>query len=366
MVRSSCIQKMNRHIYQTVVISGTGHSVLIAPGSSATNGHIRELTLLDKKLLDKLQKVLALTGSCVETEAQAAAGCLARLLVLHNLDIADLERRGAVEVPKVSESKHNLGKAAFKWKLKLAEEIAEHYFCYALIDHKIKHVSFVGRPDNVDSLRMLYDWLINQVRDIASVERCRYIAENNEHIDPLRWQVGFGEGAAIRFGERLREQRQRESTEAGTALVISHTTEISDFLETQYGYRTDGRSTKMQQEYEERWNARKERLDELRRTDPEAYFRECPWNRPLSTEEEVKQGKERARLAKREEYNAKRRKGYQWKDETSEEWAKRQQRQIAESSGYQAADRVNLTPFLTGEVIGERPTLPTEPILIGE
>jgi len=122
-----------------------------------------------EKLFDKLRKLLALTTSPVEGEAHAAAHKLQELLTEHNLNVADLESRGQAK-PAVREDKHDLGKAAFKWKLDLAEVMADHYYCFPLVDRYTKTVAFVGRPDNIKSLQMLYGWVIDQIKRIGSEE----------------------------------------------------------------------------------------------------------------------------------------------------------------------------------------------------
>lgn len=300
---------------------------------------------------EKLRKILALTTSPVEGEAQAAAAMLARLLEQHNLDLADLEQKGAAK-PGVREDSHDLGKAAFKWKLTLAEEIADYYFCWPMIDRVRNTVAFVGRPDNVESLKMLYDWLIDQIKRFGSVERKAYILETGEHIDPLRWQTGFGEGAAKRLGERLEEMRKKESSEAGTALVLSVHSELSDYLEQKKGFRIDGQKTKRQMEREEEWRKYDEevekgrlRLEKLKETDLEAYYAECPWDTP---EERDKEARRIAELRKREQRNANRRKGPQRRFESWTEFDKRVQKEKAKISGSNAANKINLTPFISG------------------
>lgn len=126
--------------------------------------------------IDKLQKVLALTKSPNEFEAQAAADILAKLLKAHNLDMADLEARGTEAAPGVEERGHDLGKAAFQWKLDLARYIANFYYCEAIV-FADKSLVFIGRPDNVQSLQMLYGWLIDQIKRIATEERKVWMLE---------------------------------------------------------------------------------------------------------------------------------------------------------------------------------------------
>src|SRR5437762_2888653 len=103
----------------------------------------------DQHLINRLRKVLALTSSPMEHEAQLAAERLRELLTKHNLDMADLEEKGGRVPPSIHEAGHDLGKAAFKWKLDLAEGISEFYYCVGLVNRYSKTVTFVGRPDNV-------------------------------------------------------------------------------------------------------------------------------------------------------------------------------------------------------------------------
>lgn len=313
---------------------------------------------MDNRIIEKLRKVLALTNSPVEAEARLAAERLQELLTAYNLDIADLEQKGGHASPTIKEDSHDLGKAAFKWKLNLAEVIAEHYFCVPIVNHYAKTVAFVGRPENVESLKMLYQWLIDQIRRISSEERKKHIQTTGEHIDPLRWQVGFGEGAVIRLGERLheikkaREEAEAKSSRSGTtvtALVRTRMDEINDWLEKKYGYRRDGRPTKAQMERTRQWEERQKAMQELKERDPAAYYEIRPWEKPdsMKTAEELREEKkqearERARARRREARWAR-----EWRDRRSpEQIRKERQSYTARESGEASADRINLEPFL--------------------
>ena len=303
---------------------------------------------MDTALKEKLEKILALTTSPVEGEAQAATEMLNKLLAKHNLDIAQLEARGQ-KAPQIKEQGYDLGKAAFKWKLNLAEVVAGHYFCAPLVNYTSKTVVFVGRPDNVESLQMLYGWLIDQIRRIATEERKAYIANTGEHIDPLRWQLNFGLGAVARLAERLEElRRARQADVNSMALVVHHESEISDYFEEKYGYRRDGRPTKAQQESDDRWNSQQAARRYLKHFNIEAYYRLYPHEHPDAiAKREAELRKDREERAKREERNAKRRKGraYTYKEY---DYEKEEQEYAARSTGKKAADRVAIEPFLNG------------------
>lgn len=321
---------------------------------------------MEERIIERLRKVLALTNSPAEGEAQAAAAMLAKLLTDHNLSMADLEKKGGQASPGIKKQGHDLGKAAFKWKLDLAEAIAEHYYCHSLVDRETKTVAFVGRPDNVESLQMLYGWIIDQIRRIASDERRVHQRESGEHIDPLRWQVNFGIGAVERLGVRLHEKRAEEQRKAeaapsgSTALVVmsdARKQEISDYLEKEFGYRIDGQMTALQRKRDEEWKEylAKQQVEEDARaallvSDPEEYYRKFPNEHPdEKAKRQAELDKWWAKEKKKEERNLARRTGRYQRETTPEERRQRQQAETATDSGYRSADRVNLNPFLEGK-----------------
>jgi hypothetical protein len=312
------------------------------------------------QLIEKLQKILALTTSPVEGEAQAATFKLQELLTQHNLDIADLEKRGAVAAPGIVDHHHDLGKAAFAWKLDLADMVAGHFYCHSLTGRYgrwsgDKEVKFIGRPDNVEALTMIYKWLIDQIKAISAQARRDHYVRTNEHIDPLRWQVSFGVGVVDRLGDRLEElmkrKQQAAAKESAGALVIHHEAEISDYLEKHHGYRTDGRETAKEK-------ARREEREadaKLKQDDPEAYYRKFPWERPLTPEQQAERDKKAAAEAKRQARNDRRRernaekRGYSGRRSyASVDWTAVDQKSTARSAGREAAKDINLEPFLKG------------------
>ena len=272
---------------------------------------------------------------------------LQELLTEHNLSIADLEKRGH-QAPPVGESAHDLGKAGFTWKLDLAETIADHYFCHAIVSRYRKTVSFVGRPDNVDSLQMLYTWVIDQIKRISAEERTKHKEETGEHIDPLRWQVNFGLGAVGRLGRRLAEMREREAKDSKCmALVVHHKSEISDWLEAKGESRIDGKETKDQRERRERYEAQRKADEELKANDPEAYYEKYPWQRPETDKEREAREEQEQKDRTRQERNARRRTGrYRVHYESAKEIEQRSQADTAHASGSRAAGRINLKPFV--------------------
>lgn len=321
---------------------------------------------MDTDLRSRLEKMLALTTSPNENEAKQAMEMLQKLLTKHNLDIAELELRGHKKAPGVQETGYDLGKTNFKWYLDLAETIASHYYCYPIIDRKHKTIKFVGRPDNVESLTSLYKWIIEQIRSISREARRTYIVEIGEHIDPLRWQLNFGEGIVSRLGDRLQEIKNRlvEDNKAH-ALVLHHESEISDWLDDKYGYRIDGQPTKYEREYAERQRIRKEfKVQCEANGDMEPYYKAYPYERPATPAQLAQYAADKAeRDAKWEKEMEKMRrrpapKARPQKEMSDADWRKYEQGQTANYHGRRSAAQVNLTPFIeAGSVNTKGPEL---------
>jgi len=323
------------------------------------------------KLMNRLQGILAMTKSPNENEAALAMDMLNKFLTQHNLSIADLEKKGA-GAPPVGEQRHDLGKAAFKWKLDLAEGIAEFYYCIPMVDRRAKTVSFVGRPDNVEALQLLYGWVIDQIKNISRDTRRAHFDSTGEHVDPLRWQLQFGEGIVPRLVDRLKEMKARQSEDLSrddmgnvTALAIHHASEASDYLEKEYGYRRDGKKTAREVESEKRWeeySANQKRLTDRKaemRAECESmgtmekFWKEYPEEHPKAV---AKRKAEDDKYNRQYEAREKRREASGYYDRENDRYYARQRKldrernepgkREARAAGASSADKINLQPFI--------------------
>lgn len=304
------------------------------------------MPVAEATIQEKLTRILALTKSPNENEAQAAMEKLQQLLTKHNLELADLETQGQSK-PGIKEKSHDLGRAAFRWKLNLAETIAEHFYCHPIIDYKEKTVKFVGRPYNVDSLKMLYTWIIDQIKEISKQARYVWMEESGEHVDPLRWQLNFGLGIVERLGVRLSEMRRRMAADENmNALVIHHDSEISDYFEEKYGFRRDGKKTKKEQQWAEEWAAKEAADKLLKETNLEAYYEKYSWSRPEAIAAQRLKDDEWMKAWNKKQA---RRKGPAYRPErpmTAEQIRREEQAWSANLSGRDSAGKVNLQPFI--------------------
>ena len=326
------------------------------------------------ELLEKLKKVMALMDSPNEGEASAAAAHLARLLEKHNLEMADLEAAGQ-EAPKVERgddvhlSDNPLNDPTVKWKVHLGEAVAEHFYCFAVSSYDDDRIRFIGRRENLDSLELLYEWFIKQIKRLAKSERRVHLEVTGEDVPGIRWQMAFAEGCITRLQERLHDERERHATKQSTGLVVSHASEINDFMEEDMGYRRDGRKTKRQQEREQEWKDTIARKAELLASDPAEYYRQYPLEHPDKVAEQEMQDAARAkrRAAKERRNDGRRRRYREAKDGLRDlagvdagtfggdnygpatDWVAEEQKDAAEAAGYRKGDDVNLRPHLDGD-----------------
>jgi hypothetical protein len=135
-------------------------------------------------------------------------------------------------------------------------------------------------------------------------------------------------------------------------LVIHHESEISDYLEKQYGYRVDGKRTEQQKKWDKEREEREKAREELKARDIDAYYEKYPWERPDTDEEKEKWEKIYAKKAdRRRKYHEK----HGWKNlyrTVSEKEAKKlEQKRLSKQAGYKAGNKINLEPFVEGSEV---------------
>ena len=190
------------------------------------------------KLIAKLAKVLALCDSPSEGEAAAAASHLARLLEKHNLSVAELEAAGQ-DAAAIIEKRVPLSKGApSEWRVHLALDLAETYFCQVMIGTtgKSKRKSalfFIGRADNVATLDAVYEFLVKGLCRMSRESRREHLEVWGESVNPNQWQASFCLGAVSRISARLDEERAARRPQV-QALVVQRDREAREYVDEQY------------------------------------------------------------------------------------------------------------------------------------
>lgn len=183
-------------------------------------------------LAERIRKCLALVDSPNEGEAAAAAALVQKLLLEHNLSMADIEAGDEAESINLTESilEHAAGQI---WKANLIAVIARNNFCFTIRSgHRLL---ILGRDYNVSATVELATWIIPQLERLA-LKSARLNRQGISGI--LRWRNSFLTGASVSVVKKLRAQRvEQEVASSKTALVVrSLSEEAKSFAQSMYSF----------------------------------------------------------------------------------------------------------------------------------
>lgn len=228
-------------------------------------------------ILELIKKLMAHTveNGATEAEAQLFMQHAQKLMFEHNLEMVDVQDydlpdKGASKIEKdtmhLPDQGYNQPK---EWKFTLAFGVAEYNFCKGLVGYN--HVSFVGRKQDVEVVKELYIWILEQAEKIAKEETEKFKVKSKRYQElskkfhnlqrihqelglgesmelhtlareggmlehPMRWKNNFLHGLVDRVNSRLYEQwmNLKKSTEKSTALVVVTETAIKEWMDEKY------------------------------------------------------------------------------------------------------------------------------------
>ena len=189
------------------------------------------------KHLDRIKKLLALSKSSNQNEAELAAARAAELMARHQINEAELGEFDADDL-NINEWALDEARQITYWQ-GYAAQAAAHAFggrMYANGDRvpdgkggyrKRVRLMFVGREKDRDAAAYLYQYFVREIRRLADkawefehVNQCAYAAFGRPTTSARSWKDSFRKGAAIRIQERIDEERRKAKGESqSTALV---------------------------------------------------------------------------------------------------------------------------------------------------
>lgn len=159
--------------------------------------------MVNKSILEKINKLLALANSPNENEAAIAAEKAAELLAQYNLTLADI---GSDEKEEITEGIVETTSRYITWKMLVLAGIATANGCEAMRSTYSGKMRLVGTITNITVSQYLYDYLIKTVERLAK----RHKGKGRAFLNAFRV------GCATRLRQRL-EQRRIEMEEEGIA-----------------------------------------------------------------------------------------------------------------------------------------------------
>lgn len=178
------------------------------------------------QVIERIQKLLALTKSSNPHEAALAAAKAQALLFRHNLSMATVQaglEDGAS--PYIADRFHIGGGTT--WRRMLLAAIARNNFCRAVGYKGTPEVGIVGERHNIQVVQYLYGFLVAEIRRLAErgwAERRREGEARGERA----WKRSFYYGAVQMVSQRLAAQHQASAgaDSASTALVALKSREL--------------------------------------------------------------------------------------------------------------------------------------------
>ncbi|AVQ11704.1 PF10979 family protein [Leptospira santarosai] len=152
-----------------------------------------------RSVLEKINKLLALSNSPNANEAKSAAKQASELIQRYNVEATELERGVIIE--------YNLpiGKKRFRhWQVGLIAAIAKSNFCSIILNHSWP-TSFIilGREINVETTHLMF----------------QYLSEVALRLAPKQNQTNFLEGFAYGIAMRLQETFEHWGIEEKTSII---------------------------------------------------------------------------------------------------------------------------------------------------
>lgn len=168
------------------------------------------------KIIEKIQKLLALANSTNEHEAANAAARAAELMLQHKIDQADLSTDDTAQEEvaefRVGKAKNNVG-----WKGVMLVGLFRAFGCWG-VKAGGRGWKIIGRKSDVDTVRYMFDYLVAEVNRLADENWER--VQDTTYDTIKRWKNAFRVGAASVIQTQLTEQQKATmSTASSTALV---------------------------------------------------------------------------------------------------------------------------------------------------
>jgi hypothetical protein len=188
-------------------------------------------------LIRRIQKLLALTGSPNEHEAQSAAAKVQELLAAHGLEMAEVQARQAkggttISAPEARVKEALQSSAMYSYQQDLMRSIAANNFCYYLLTERtkedprakygtrrVKTHTLIGSHLNVTVATLMYDYLIQTMDRLLPWQ-----GTEKRGKQALLWLAGCSDRlqyrlTKLRETEEQAQEEKRQASPTANALV---------------------------------------------------------------------------------------------------------------------------------------------------
>lgn len=177
-------------------------------------------------IIERIQKLLALSQSSNEHEATTALAKAQALLTEHHLSQAEIEARTKTTSSYVREE-YRVSSYTI-WRRDLLTVLTTSTFCQLVFRNGDPSFSLVGEPVNIEAIKLLFALVEKQLQQFAQANYVVYRRSGGQE-PTQRWKNAFYQGAIVVISRRLREERQTvEATfQNSQALVVLKEEQLS-------------------------------------------------------------------------------------------------------------------------------------------
>ena len=199
---------------------------------------------MDSKLtsvIERVQKLLALSKSSNANEAANAAAAANKLIDQYRLSEADITTEQGETDPMVEDDGYiyETGKVT-PWKASLVRTLAAHYGVAHYNDtaypegRKVSRFKLIGRTSDIQIVRYMFTWLSMECQRLADAN-----AKGLGRVFVASYCEGFVNGIAI----QLRASRQEVKQTASSSAIIKLDARLQESQSFMYGKHTNLRKT---------------------------------------------------------------------------------------------------------------------------
>jgi hypothetical protein len=164
---------------------------------------------MDTKLVEKIQKLLALSESSNENEAKIAMLKAQELLAKHRFSLKEVQEY-KIFSNVIKEKRSNISFRQGKWKAKLGHLIAENFGCYQY--YKVKKtntITFFGKEEDILVCNIVLEYAVDCI--VGTVKRLRYqYSKEGYSTKGLEndYALGFIDGLSKAFEEQKMKHQE--------------------------------------------------------------------------------------------------------------------------------------------------------------
>ncbi len=204
-------------------------------------------------VVDKIQKLLALSQSSNPAEAALAAARAQELMLKHKIAMADLRIAGDDSVKEQVQAGSLGGNRTRKvvWRGALGQAVAAAFSCEAI--WMGRDLTLIGHVSDLQAATYVFQYL---EREIDRLGRESLEAKRGElpGAAAIRWLNSFRIGAVNMVNVRLQRQKQeqedaaRRTAQTAMVLVKKDEAEVAQFIQQEFGKITEGKQSRTERD----------------------------------------------------------------------------------------------------------------------